>query len=412
MNACTRPAYANFRNPNTTFHAGPPQTPYQPSDGPRRGSTPIQNPYNPSVVPPSRDRPSLRQTTLPESFGGGTRVDIHNRGSNPNSHRIGRNIVGGPKVSPCHSNKAMHACTLGVSRFNIIRLATEEYHVGMDGIDALTEADIQACGHAQVMATAEDAVVCYNDMILAHRKVSELWYNGYAHTSGPQVDKILQKSLSVYSCLESPRGEDVIAFYDRLQEVSLGYVIAIMPFNAIVLAHRIEGLCPLGLGLVKYAVMCKALMELLPWLIPGSLSPQVNATLASVRYESNNGYNYLWRVLELTVPGFDPTVPIHALIWSDVEDIFHFAQAYLLFFHLQAKVKFHYDNRTRSGMFLHAVQFSEYADAVTTLQSHVNLFWQEFDDVYLPPHLRLHGLATSIHQNAQARLRDIISPRV
>jgi hypothetical protein len=24
VNACTRPAYANFRNPTTTFHAGPP----------------------------------------------------------------------------------------------------------------------------------------------------------------------------------------------------------------------------------------------------------------------------------------------------------------------------------------------------------------------------------------------------
>jgi hypothetical protein len=63
-------------------------------------------------------------------------------------------------------------------------------------------------------------------------------------------------------------------------------------------------------------------------------------------------------------------------------------------------------------MFLRAMQFSEYADTVTTLQSHVNSFRQEYDNGYLPPHLRLHGLATSIHQNAQARLRDIISPHV
>jgi hypothetical protein len=153
-------------------------------------------------------------------------------------------------------------------------------------------------------------------------------------------------------------------------------------------------------------------MELPLWLIPGSLSPQVNATLMSVRYESNNGYNYLWRVLELTVPGFNPTVPIHTPIWLDVADIFQVAQAFLLFFCLQAKVKFHYDDRTRSGMFLRAVQFSEYADTITTLQSHVNSFWQEYDNGYLPLHIHLHGLATSIHQNAQAWLQDIISPRV
>ncbi len=226
------------------------------------------------------------------------------------------------------------------------------------------------------------------------------------------MDKILQKSLSVFPHLESTRVDNVVAFYYRLQEVSLGYIIAIMPFDAIVLAHRFEGLCPPGLGLVKYAAMCKALMELLPWLIPSSISPQVNATLALIRYESNNKYNSLWPVLELTVPGFGPTVPIQAPIWSDVEDIYHFAQAFLLFFCLQAKVKFHYDDRTQSGMFLRAVQFTEYVDTVTTLQLHVNSFRQEFDDGYLPLHLCLHGLATSIHQNVQALLWDIISPRV
>ncbi len=162
--------------------------------------------------------------------------------------------------------------------------------------------------------------------------------------------------------------DDVVAFYNCLQEVALGCIIAIIPFDAIVLAHKFEGLCPPGLGLVKYAAMCKALIEILPWLIPGSLSPQVNATLTLVRYKSNNGYDYLWRVLDLTVPGFHPTVPIHAPIWSDVKDIFQFSQAFLLFFCLQAKIKFHYDNFTQSGMFLRAVQFSEYADTVKTLQ--------------------------------------------
>ena len=107
--------------------------------------------------------------------------------------------------------------------------------------------------------------------------------------------------------------------------------------------------------------MSKGFMELLPWIVPVTLSPQVSAVLASVRYESNNGYNYLWRVLELTVPGFDPTVPITIPSWADADDIFHFAQEYLLYFRLQAKLNFHYDDRTRSGIFLRAVQFSEFA---------------------------------------------------
>ncbi len=112
------------------------------------------------------------------------------------------------------------------------------------------------------------------------------------------------------------------------------------------------------------------------------------------------------------MPGFDPTVPISIPSWADANDIFHFAQAYLLYFRLQAKLNFHYDDRTRSGIFLKAVQFSEFADTVTTLQSHINSFRQEFDEGYLPPNLRLHGLATSIHQNSQSRLRDVATPRV
>jgi hypothetical protein len=290
-------------------------------------------------------RPSLCQTTIPESLGRENHAEDSAQG-NIHSSRGGCDIMGGLIVSPQHRDRAMHAHTLGASRFDVIRLATKEYHVGMDSIATLTDVDIQDCRYGQVKATTEDAVVCYNDIILAHRKVCELWFNGYAHTSGPQVDKILQKIPLGFPCLESTRVDNVVAFYDHLQEVSLGYIIAIIPFDAIVLAHWFKGLCPPGLGLVKYAAMGKALMELLPWLIPGSISPQVNATLALVRYKSNNGYDYLWRVLELTVPGFDPTVTIQAPIWSDVEDIFHFAQAFLLFFCLQAKVKFHYDNCT------------------------------------------------------------------
>ncbi len=157
--------------------------------------------------------------------------------------------------------------------------------------------------------------------------------------------------------------------------------------------------------------MEKALMDLLPRLIPGILSPQINAVLYSVWYESNNGYNYLWPVLELMVPGFDPIIPIQIPVWADYYDIFRFAQAYLLYFQLQTKMNFHYNDRTCSGIFLRAIQHTDYADTVTTLQAQVNTYCK-FDDGYLPSHLCLHGLATRIHQNAMARLRDIASPRI
>jgi len=146
--------------------------------------------------------------------------------------------------------------------------------------------------------------------------------------------------------------EEMVDFYDCLQEVGSNYVIALMPFDAIVLLNCFEGLCPPGLGLLRYAAMSKALMELLPWLIPATLSPQIGAAIASIRHKTGNGYNFLWCLLALLVPGFDPTIPIQAPIWSEVMDIFLFAQEYLLFFRLQTKLNFHCNDRTHSGLFL------------------------------------------------------------
>ncbi len=128
-------------------------------------------------------------------------------------------------------------------------------------------------------------------------------------------------------------------------------------------------------------------MNFLPRLIPRTLSLHVNATLAAVRNESNNGYNYLWRVLDLTVPGFDPVIPIQTLQWLDCDNIFQFSQAYLLYFCLQAKMHYHFTDCTRSSIFLCAIQHSNYVDPVTTLQSHVNSYREDYDTGFLPPHL-------------------------
>jgi hypothetical protein len=316
----------------------------------------------------------------------------------------------GPLESPRLGDREHRARQLGVSRFDILGLAHSTYHAGADGFPTLTSGVLCKIGYNKI--SSSDVVSCHNDIIAVHRRILELWHNPVSHTFGPQVDRIITKSLKLLPTLASLTTENVVDFYDRLQESTTGLIIAIMPFDAIMLTNRFEGLCVPALGVRRYQLMSRALMELLPRLIPGTLSPQINAALSSVRYESNNGYDYLWRVLELTVPGFDPVVPIQTPFWSNADNVFSFAQSYLLYFRLQSKLNFHYDDRTRSSIFLRAIQFSDFADTVTTLQSHVNSFREQYDDGYLPPHLRIHGLATSINQNTQARMRDVITPRV
>ncbi len=63
-------------------------------------------------------------------------------------------------------------------------------------------------------------------------------------------------------------------------------------------------------------------------------------------------------------------------------------------------------------MFLCAITSSKYADVITTVQSHVDVFWHEDNNGFLPTHLRLGGIANMLHQNAKARVRDAGHPRI
>jgi hypothetical protein len=112
--------------------------------------------------------------------------------------------------------------------------------------------------------TSDDIVTCFNVIISTHKGVYQLWTNTTSNTSKPQVDCILQKSLKLFPALDSTSTNDVVDFYDRLHEVSSSHLIAIMPFDAVMLCNHFEGLYVPGLGVMQYAAMGEALMELLP----------------------------------------------------------------------------------------------------------------------------------------------------
>ena len=184
-----------------------------------------------------------------------------------------------------------------------------------------------------------------------------------------------------------------------------------MPFDAIKLSFNFEGLCPPGLGTLRYGEIGTAMMDILPRLLPTSI-PEINSAIATVGSESNNGYNLFWRVLEMTIPGFDPKVPILPPTWCRDSELFDFCQANLLYFRLQSKKNNHFDACTRSCIFLRAISQSDYADIATLLQAQLDSFRKVDDDGYVPHHLRLSGLTTMLHNNATARVRDFATPRI
>ncbi len=269
--------------------------------------------------------------------------------------------LSGPILSPWQQKDQ----TPGVSCFDVEQLATLEYHGDKDGGVELTASFLGNCGYNMILT--KDVVTCFNDIISAHRRIRESLHNPVMNTFGPQVDRILLKSFKLFPQLDSTATEDVVNFYNHPQELSTSHLLAIMQLSTIVLKNCLEGLCIPGLGTQRYADSRQALMDFLPCLIPGTLSSHINATLVARCNKSNNGYDYLWRVLEFSIPGFDPVIPIQTPQWSDCDNIFQFSQAYLLYFCLQAKMHYHFTDCTRSGIFLRAIQHSNYVDTVTTL---------------------------------------------
>jgi len=229
--------------------------------------------------------------------------------------------------------------------------------------------------------------------------------------SGPSVDRILEKGLTVLPKLRDPDARTTVAFYERLQQVSAAYLIPLMPFDAICLRNNYEGLFPPGLGTNAYAECCAAVLEVLPRILPAT-NTEVGALISAVSNASRNGYDLLWRVLELYVPGFDPTVPIAQPTWSRDTTILDFCQCHLLYFRLQAKKQVFFTPRDRTNIFLRAVAPSEYADVVTTIMTSVDTYRHPDDDGHLPDQFRLNEIAMLIHTNAKHRIRDVHTPRI
>jgi hypothetical protein len=68
-------------------------------------------------------------------------------------------------------------------------------------------------------------------------------------------------------------------------------------------------------------------MEVLPRLLPMTHA-DVQPAIATVGFESNNGFDLLWRILELAVTGFDPaTVPSLPLVWHQDSNVLGFHQS-------------------------------------------------------------------------------------
>ncbi len=321
-------------------------------------------------------------------------------------------INGVPIVSPRASDRERIARERKTSRYDIANLATTRYHGDEAGVLVLTEKFICNCGYNSFsLESTEEVLFCYNDIMMVHQKVVAGWVNSCSGRSGPSVEYILEKVLTNFPVLHYPVARKTVDFYNKLQKLSAGYLLLLMPFDLIKLSFNFKGLCPPELGTLCYAEIGTALIEVLPRLLPMT-DANIQSAIATVSFESNNGFDLLWQILELAVPGFDPTVPILPPVWHRDSNVLEFHQSYLLYFRLQSKKNTYFDARLCTSIFLRAISTSDYANIVTRLQMQVDMYRNPDNDGHLPQHLWLTGIATAIHNNHKAHIRNVATPRV
>jgi hypothetical protein len=147
-------------------------------------------------------------------------------------------------------------------------------------------------------------------------------------------------------------------------------------------------------------------MDVLPCLLP-QRDLVVESAIFAVSVKSNNGFDLMWQILELVVPVFKAMNPVQVPTWTPHSNVLSFCREHLLYFRLQSKHNMFFSARTQTNIFLRNIPLSEYADVVTTLQSQVNAYLFDDDEGHLPANLCINGIATAIHTNASARVRDV-----
>ncbi len=291
-----------------------------------------------------------------------------------------------------------------ISPMDIACLGNARYHGGMHGYIPLAMAIVHNCGFTEV--NMDNVTLSHNKIVHLHTKILAHWDHPWGYYSGPQVDRIMEKGLSSFPCLTTLTVDATMEFYDNLHKTLVIYLLPVMPFDCISIKMGFEVLCPPGLGLPCYAIIARVLMEILPKILP---RPDTHVALLIMMtcMESGNGYDLLWHILMLTVPGFNPTIPVTIPAWQD-NDIFEFATSFSLYFWLQTKKGVVYDNCTHSTTFLNAVLNPAYTYVITTLLTCINNYYAADDEGYLPIHLCVMGLASQLHKNACARASAVV----
>jgi len=252
-----------------------------------------------------------------------------------------------------------------------------------------------------------DIVPAYDEIVTIHSTTVTLWPDPNDTTKGPQVHRIITKCLSAFPTLRSTSGRAWVDFYDKLQSSGTNFILPLTPFDSIINVTDYTYLFPPLLGTKRYAACATAMLSLLAYIIPTSLSNTLNVLVNTVRDESGNGYDLLYRALKVFVPGFDKSRPLPLPYWMDGTTVHDFSTSMVLYFRIQALHQMPHSDYDKSLSFLRGITGSEYTELTHSLISTVENFYLDNLDGelgWLPERLRIPGLAVRLNDFAVRRM--------
>jgi hypothetical protein len=145
---------------------------------------------------------------------------------------------------------------------------------------------VHHCGYTEIILNC--VILSYNDIIHIHDYVLENWEHPRGYYKGPQLERILEKSLQSFPCLVMFDVESTVEFYNAFNKTSFLYLPPVMPFDCISIKMGYKALYLLGLGLPHYVMIAWVLMELVPCLFPRA-DAQINLLVNMVHMDFGNG---------------------------------------------------------------------------------------------------------------------------
>ena len=306
--------------------------------------------------------------------------------------------ISGAITTPRHMTVTQKAEQLQCNPVDIAKLATNEYHGGSWGFNELTTEDIRSFGLMVL-----DQGVCERDIVNRHEMGMTNWFerNG---KHGPQEKSILDNDHIPF-LEENYSNAMLVEWWDEMCKILAQHEkIYLLQFDAINPDKGYEGLVVPGLGIERYTKMAEVLMETIFNFLPNT--GEFERLKTRVEGESKNGFDALYRVLQLTLPGFSELMTEDKPVWDEENgtiDKYH--KDWQMYSRIQSKDKKRFGHRAMALHFLNGIKAGEYDNMVSNLRSSIDLFTMdrvpsevpdESKSAYLPTALRISALCDQL----------------